>query len=94
MNGHEVTFHPAFAEAVKATAEIGEERLKLQSVLEHGTFERVQKTVEAQELRKRVAYYGMIYEAVCAGEDFSRVESLQDIADIYARFAVRRAFGE
>lgn len=94
MNGHEVTFHPAFLEAVKAAAEIDEERVKLQCVLEHDTFERVRVIVEAQEPRKRAAYYGTIYEAACAGEDFSRVESLRDIADIYARFAVRRAFGE
>ena len=94
MNGHEVTFHPAFVEAVKAAAEIGEEQLKLQCVLEHDTFERVRAIIEAQEPRKRAAYYGTIYEAVCAGEDFSRVESLRDIADIYAHFIVRRIFGE
>lgn len=71
-----------------------EERAKLQCVMEPRTFEQVREIVEAQEARKRVAFYGTIYDAACAGEDFSRVESLKDVADIYARFVVRRAFGE
>lgn len=94
MNRYEVTFHPAFLEAANAAAEIEEERLKLQCVLEHDTFERVRAIIEEQEPHKRAAYYGTICEAACAGEDFARVESLRDIADVYARFAVRRALGE
>lgn len=94
MNDYRVTFHPDFAEAVKRAAELDEERTKLQTVLEPETFERVRKIVETQDARKRAAYYGTIREAVCAGEDFSRVESIKDIADVYARFVVRRALGE
>jgi|GEM_PF-4654353 len=89
-----VTFHPAFVEAVKAVEELGKERVNLQAVLEPETFERVREIIEAQAVEKRAAYYGTICEAVCAGEDFSHVESLRDIADIYARFIVRRALEE
>ena len=38
------------------------------------------------------AFYLTIYEATCAGQNFSRVESLEDIADIYARFIIGQAF--
>lgn len=93
MNGYSVTFHPDFAEAVKRAAELDEERTMLQTVLEPETFERVRKIVEAQDARKRAAYYGTIREAVCGGEDFSKAESIRDIADIYARFIVGRSFG-
>lgn len=93
MNDYRVTFHPDFAEAVKRAAELDEERTMLQTVLEPETFERVRKIVEAQEAGKRATYYGTIREAVCGGEDFSKVESIKDIADIYARFIIGRAFG-
>lgn len=90
-----VTFHPALVETVKAVvAELGKERVNLQAVMEPETFERVREIIEAQAIEKRAAYYGTICEAVCAGEDFSHVQSLRDIADIYARFIVRRALGE
>lgn len=93
MNDYRVTFHPNFTEAVKRAAELDEERTKLQTVLEPETFERVRKIVEAQDASKRAAYYGTICEAVCGGEDFSKVESIRDIAEIYASFIVGRTFG-
>ena len=92
MNECKVTFHPVFAEAVKNAAELDEERTRLQTVMENETFERVRGIIEAQAARKRAAFYGTIYEATCAGQDFSRVESLEDIADIYTRFIIGRAF--
>ena len=92
MNECKVTFHPAFVEAGKDAAELDEERTRLQSVMENGTFERVRGIIEAQPARKWAAFYGTIYEATCAGQDFSRVESLEDIADIYTRFIIGRAF--
>ena len=94
MNECKVTFHPAFAQAIKNAAELEEERTRLQMVMEKSTFERVRGIIETQPAKKRAAYYGTICEATCAGQDFSRVESLEDIADIYARFIVGRAFGE
>lgn len=92
MNECKVTFHPAFVEAVKDAAELDEERTRLQSVMENGTFERVRGIIEAQPARKRATFYWTIYEATCAGQNFSRVESLEDIADIYARFIIGQAF--
>ena len=92
MNECKVTFHPVFVEAVKDAAELEEERTRLQTVMENDTFERVREIIEVQPARKRAAFYGTIYEATCAGQDFSRVESLEDIADIYARFIIGRAF--
>lgn len=89
-----VTFHPALVETVKAVAELGKERVNLQAVLEPETFERVREIIEAQAIEKRAAYYGTICEAVCAGENFSQVESIRDIADIYAQFIVRRELEE
>lgn len=94
MNECKVTFHPAFVQAIKSAAELEEERTRLQMVMEKSTFERVRGIIETQPAEKRAAYYGTICEATCAGQDFSRVESLEDIADIYARFIVGRAFGE
>lgn len=94
MNQNSVTFHPAFTEAIKATVELDEERVKLQTVLEPRTFERVRAIIERQPAEKRAAFYGTIFEAVCAGEDFSRVQSIEDIGEVYARFIVRRALGE
>ena len=91
MNECKVTFHPVFVEAVKDAAELEEERTQLQMVMEKSTFERVREIIEAQPAEKRAAYYGTIYEATCAGQDFSRVESLEEIADIYARFIIGRA---
>lgn len=75
-------------------AELEEARIQLQMVLEPEIFERVRRIIEAQDVRKRAAYYGTIVEAVCAGKDFSRVESIKDITDIYARFIIGRTFGE
>ena len=92
MNECKVTFHPVFMEAVKDAAELDEERTRLQSVMENGTFERVRGIIEAQPARQRAAFYWTIYEATCAGQNFSRVESLEDIADIYARFIIGQAF--
>ena len=92
MNECKVTFHPAFVEAVKDAAELEEERTRLQTVIGADTFERVRRIIEAQPERKRAAYYWTICKAACAGQDFSRVESLEDIADIYARFIIGRAF--
>lgn len=92
MNECKVTFHPAFTEAIRNAAELEEERARLQMVMEKSTFERVRRIVEAQPAGKRAAYYGTICEAACAGQDFSGVESLKDIADIYARFIIGRAF--
>ena len=94
MNECKVTFHPAFVEAIRNAAELEEERARLQMVMEKSTFERVRRIVEAQPAEKRAAYYGTICEATCAGQDFSSVESLKDIADIYARFIIGRAFEE
>ena len=93
MNECKVTFHPVFVEAVKDAAELDEERTRLQAVMGADTFERVRAIIEAQPARKRAAFYGTIYEATCAGQDFSRVESLEDIADIYARFIIGREIG-
>lgn len=94
MEIEKITFHPAFGEAIKTVEKIDEERTRLQMVLEPETFERVRRIVEEQETKRRAAFYGTICEAVCAGEDFSHVESIKDIADVYARFVVRRALGE
>jgi hypothetical protein len=90
---NKVLFHPAFIEAIKETQETDEQRARLQVVLEPPTFERVCRIVEGEAARKRAAFYGTIFEAACAGEDFSKVESIRDIADIYARFVVRGALG-
>lgn len=87
-----IKLHPAFLQMMENIAELEEARTQLQMVLEPEIFERVRQIIEAQEVRKRAAYYGTIIEAVCAGKDFSRVESIQDIADIYARFIIERAF--
>jgi len=94
VNECKVTFHPAFVEAAKGVAELEEERWRLQTIMNAGTFERVRRIVEAQPARKRAAYYGTICEAARAGQDFSHVETLEDIADIYARFIIGRAFGD
>ncbi|MDF1495471.1 hypothetical protein [Caproiciproducens sp. CPB-2] len=94
MNQGNVIFHPAFTEAIRAAAELEEERVKLQTVMGPQTFERVQTIIERQPAAKRAAFYGTIFEAVCAGEDFSQVETIEDIGGIYARFIVRRAFRE
>ena len=72
MNECKVTFHPVFVEAVKDAAELDEERTRLQAVMGADTFERVRAIIEAQPARKRAAFYGTIYEATCAGQDFSR----------------------
>ncbi|MEA5041401.1 MAG: hypothetical protein VB053_02555 [Oscillibacter ruminantium] len=90
MDYNNVTFHPAFVAAIRAEAE----RVKLKTVLGPQTFERVRAIVEQQPAEKRAAFYGTICEATCAGEDFSRVESIEDIGGIYARFIVCRAFGD
>ena len=74
MNECKVTFHPVFMEAVKDAAELDEERTRLQSVMENGTFERVPGIIEAQPARKRAAFYATIYEPTCAGQHFSREE--------------------
>lgn len=89
-----VKFHPAFPQMVAKIAELEEARTRLQMVLEPEIFERIRQIIEAQDMRKRAAYYGTIVEAVCAGKDFSRVESIKDIADIYAQFIIGRAFEE
>jgi len=88
-----IKYSPEFLKAARDAAELDEERTKLQTVLEPETFERVRQIVEAQDIRKRAAYYGTILEAARAGEDFSRVESIRDIADIFALFIIGRAFG-
>lgn len=93
MEKNNVTFHPAFVAAIRAEAEREEERVKLQTVVGPQTFERVRDIVEQQPAEKRAAFYGTICEATCAGEDFSRVESIEDIGEIYARFIVRRVLG-
>lgn len=99
MNCNNIIFHPALIKAIEKAAiteeaEREEERAKLQAVLERQTFERVRAIIEQQPAENRAAFYGTIFEAVCAGEDFSRVESIEDIGEIYARFIVRRALGE
>ncbi len=94
MSNNNVTFHPAFVAAIRAEAAREEERVKLQAVIGPQTFERVRTIVEQQPAEKRAAFYGTICEATCAGEDFSRVESIEDIGEIYARFIVHRAFGD
>lgn len=93
MSNDSVTLHPAFVAAIRAEAEREEERAKLQTVLGPQTFERVRAIVEQQPAEKRAAFYGTICEATCAGEDFSRVESIEDIGGIYARFIVHRVLG-
>jgi hypothetical protein len=94
VNQNSATFHPAFIEAIRATVERDEERVKLQTVLGTRTFERVRKIIERQPAENRAAFYGTIFEAVCAGEDFSQVQSIEDIGEVYARFIVRRALGK
>ncbi len=93
MADYVIKYSPEFLKVARGAAELDEERTKLQTVLEPEIFERVRQIVEAQDRRKRAAYYGTIFEAVCAGEDFSRVESIRDIADIFARFIIGQAFG-
>lgn len=93
MDDYKVTFHPTLSEMVKSAAEVDTERTRLQMVMDRETFERVRQIIEAQEAGKRAAFYGTVREAVCAGEDFSRVETIQDIGDIYARFIIGQAFG-
>lgn len=92
VNGLEVTFHPAFEEAVKDVVDLEENQIRLQTVMEKDTFNRVREIIESQPVRKRAAFYGTIYDAVCAGYDFSCVKSLEDIADIYAKFIIEKAF--
>ena len=86
MNECKVFFHPAFAEAVKDVAKLDEERTRLQTVMENNAFERVRRIIETQPLRTRTALYWSIYKATCAGQDFSRVDSMKDIAYIYTQF--------
>lgn len=92
VNGSKVVFHPVFEEALKDAVELDENRIRLQTVMESNVFNRIMEIVESQPVRKRSAYYGTIYEAVCAGYDFSRVKSLNDIGDIYAQFIIRKTF--
>lgn len=89
-----IAFHPAFCEAVTQSVELEEKRLRAAAVLGPDGFGRVREIIESEELRKRAAFYETIAEAACAGEDFSKVESIRDIGNIYARFVVRRAFRE
>lgn len=93
-NGMNITFHPALTARVEAEIELGEERNRAAAVLGPDTFERVRAIIGEQPAEKRTAFYGTIAEAACAGEDFSRVESLTDIGGVYARFIVRRVLGE
>ena len=87
-----IKLHPAVPQMMANIAELEEARTQLQMVLEPALPIYDGQIIEAQDVRKRAAYYGTIVEAVCAGKDFSRVESIQDIADIYARFIIGRAF--
>ncbi len=92
MADYAIKYHPEFLKVARDAAELDEERTKLQTVLEPETFDRVRQIVEAQDIRKRAAYYGTIFEAARAGEDFSHVESIRDIGDIFTRFIIGRTF--
>lgn len=52
-----IKFHPAFPQMVANIAELEEARTQLQMVLEPEIFERVRRIIEAQDVRKRAAYY-------------------------------------
>lgn len=93
-DGARVVWNSAIKQIIEAAAELQEEKNRAAAVLGPETFERVQKIVDRERPDKRAAFYGTISEAACAGEDFSNVEAMDDIAGIYARFAIRRAFGE
>jgi len=71
VDNYAIKYSPEFLKAAHDAAELDEERTKLQTVLEPETFERVRQIVEAQDRRKRAAYYGTILEAARAGEDFA-----------------------
>lgn len=88
-----ITWNPAIKPALAALVELEEERNRAAAVLGSEIFERVRRIVEGQPIEKRAAFYGTVSEAACAGEDFSRVGSISDIGDIYARFIVRRTLG-
>jgi hypothetical protein len=94
MMNYNVYLHPALKHAIEATMELEKARLKLQTVLGKETFEKVKNIIENEEAGKRAAFYETITEAACYGSDFSKVETIKDIADIYARFIIKRAFGE
>ena len=94
MQFSNVAFRPALNYAVEEAVKLEEERSRAAVILGPETFERVRGIVEKQDLQKRAAFYGTITEAACAGEDFSQVDSIEDIGGIYARFVVRRNFGE
>lgn len=94
MQFNNIAFRPTLKYAMEEAVKLGEEQNRAAAVLGPETFERVRGIVEKQDLQKRAAFYGTITEAACAGEDFSQVDSIEDIGGIYARFVVRRTFGE
>lgn len=88
-----ITWNPVIKPALAALVELEEERNRAVAVLGTEIFGRVREIVEGQPMEKRAAFYGTITEAACAGEDFSQVDSIADIGNIYAQFIVRRTFG-
>lgn len=89
-----VTLHPAFRPALQAVTEKQTEQLRAKAVLLPAVFERVKTIVEREEFRKQAAFYGTIAEAAAGGADFSAVESIRDIGDVYARYIVGRTYDE
>lgn len=92
-NHSHITFHPALVSLIEAEVELEETRCRAAVVLGPEVFRRVSKIVEAERSDKRAAFYETIAEAACAGNDFSRVETIRDIGEIYAQFIIKRAFG-
>ncbi|MGE4484583.1 MAG: hypothetical protein AB7C97_05655 [Oscillospiraceae bacterium] len=99
MSKDKVTFHPALINALAAHSGLSSESIKeslkyetvmavLKIVVGENTFQRVRLIIEREDFWKRAAYYSTISDAARAGYDFSNVETLRDIADIYAHYFV------
>lgn len=88
-----VIYPARFAVNVKEFIEIEEWKARIIVVLPSPTSEKIVKIVEAQPFEKRVAFYGTICDAALAGYDFSAVDTIEDISDVYARYLIKKVFG-
>lgn len=74
--------------------ESDEQRSRASVVLGPSVFACVSAIVGKEPVRKQAAFYETICTAALSGYDFSEVESIKDIADVYAHYFVRNIIGD
>lgn len=68
---------------------LDEQRARANVVLGPSVFARVSAIVDKEPDYKRASFYETICTAALAGYDFSAVESIRDIAEVYAHYFLR-----